>query len=215
MKTRPILFNGEMVRAILDGRKTQTRRVIKPQPVTCDRGPAWAVTNAHRMKPCPYGVPGDRLWVRETWATDGVYDDTRPVLLDEFIEPFYRASGESASRWRPSIHMPRWASRITLEVLSVRVERVQDITITDATAEGRKLGDPTAILQAALDAEAEDWAMARAAGFSQQEIEDGESGGMLAIYWFRRLWDTINAKRGYGWAANPWVWVVGSKVVGG
>lgn len=138
MKERPILFSGPMVRAILDGRKTQTRRIVKPQPtndyvtfmplsselvgVTKHGGP---IDNRGWLH-CPYGKTGDRLWVRETWCPD--------------VEPYtfrYKADGgEPLERWRPSIHMPRWASRITLEVVSVRVERLQDISEEDALAEG-------------------------------------------------------------------------------
>ena len=132
MKERPIIFNGDMVRAILDGRKTQERRPIKPQPIwvgdpsvpfrTKDADPKGIIR-------CPYGAPGDRLWVRETWRMDAVnigaeYRATISALM-EHVAP-----------WTPSIHMPRWASRITLEITAVRVQRVQDITEEDALAEG-------------------------------------------------------------------------------
>lgn len=122
MKERPIIFSGEMVRAILAGRKTQTRRVIKPQPVIQD-GVAFFKTGQR----CPYGQIGDRMWVREAWIRNsGV--------------PAYRADDPSwpgeTPKWKPSIHMPRWASRITLEIVNVRVERLQDITVGDAWAEG-------------------------------------------------------------------------------
>ena len=129
MKERPILFSGPMVRAILDGRKTQTRRPYNPKagfpredgevtPTTAD---AWT-----DYGPCPIGQPGDRLWVRETWT-----QNTSGVI-------WYRADGHSIANglWRPSIHMPRWASRITLEITRVWVERVQDITEEEAKAEG-------------------------------------------------------------------------------
>jgi hypothetical protein len=158
---RPILFSGEMVRAILDGSKTMTRMIVKPQPKghgdywdLYNHGPEWALwLNDNRMSepktwPCPFGAPGDRLWVRETWAAwYGAHDDYGRV--------HYRADGathETDGRgicptpscevppdgivWHPSIHMPRWASRITLEVTSVRLERVRDITEADAIAEG-------------------------------------------------------------------------------
>jgi hypothetical protein len=174
--TRPILFSGAMVRAILDGRKTQTRRIVKPQPEYAQRDgrllrleeinpDLWPTATARLLPSCPYGAPGDRLWVRETWrrAQDGVL--------------YYRAcTGDDSfdgNAWKPSIHMPRAYSRITLEITSVRVERVQDIGPGDAYAEG----------------------------ISEVYPEH-------AVFAFRRLWDSINAERGYGWDANPWVWVV-------
>jgi len=119
MKERPILFSGPMVRAILDGRKTQTRRPVKPQPFV-------ATPSMFDVSKCPIGQPGDRLWVRETWTknTNGVV--------------WYRADRHpiAGGLWRPSIHMPRWASRITLEITRVWVERVQDIMEDGAIREG-------------------------------------------------------------------------------
>ena len=171
VKERPILFSGAMVRAILEGRKTQTRRVVKPtsgphsiEKTICTPG-SLAAFIRHR---CPYGQPGDRLWVREAWWK-------RP---DGSIS--YRADGNDfvaggRPRYSPSIHMPRWASRITLRLTDVRVERVQDISVSDCIAEG--LGYPTDDRYAAVDN-------------------------------FKPLWDSINAARGYGWDANPWVWVL-------
>ena len=184
MKERPIIFNGEMVRAVLDGRKTQTRRVIKPQPKEGQMlledgsiqevGPMGWETVGHVS--CPYGAPGDRLWVREAWQASVRYKDTEHVHCNEYVcdegrripdtsaevtaahevEPeevdLYYASDPydvterdaSASIghawWRPSIHMPRWASRINLLVKDVRVERVQDITEEDCLAEKRGFG---------------------------------------------------------------------------
>lgn len=238
MKERPVLFSGPMVRAILDGRKTQTRRVVK------HRFPVWVmhehwlaghphggefegnwpmVTTDGGPAPirCPCGVPGDRLWVRETHQPHpeagvdypgGCVPSNTTVYAADLSPEDRRESGP----WRPSIHMPRWASRILLEVTEVRVERVQEISAADAHREGRPpwhLGSSEPLIQACKDAEADNWAIARAAGFSQQEIEDGESGHTLSVYWFRRLWDSINAKRGYGWDVNPWVWVVGFRVL--
>jgi hypothetical protein len=159
MNERPILFSGEMVRAILEGRKTQTRRVIKPQ--------------LRINYKCPYGQPGDRLWVRETWQC--FKPNTEEIINPNTVNIralAYRATNEWRGKWRPSIHMPRWASRITLEITAVRVERLQDIGEVDAMREG----DPT--------------------------CENTH------IDWFRALWDSINAKRGYSWESNPWVWVV-------
>lgn len=182
MKEHPILFSGEMVRAILDGRKTQTRRVITPRPVSWDSEPiyntsarGWHFKGGEKYKyKCPYGIPGDRLWVRETWheATP------EPGFL------VYRATYRWPQdfKWKPSIFMPREASRITIEVTDIRVERVQDISDEDVLAEGFRM-DNTAI-------------------FSR-----GYQGAMQI------LWDSINAKRGFGWNANPWVWVVSFKVI--
>lgn len=140
MRERPILFSGPMVRAILEGRKTQTRRVA--MVTRCGvRVPALGCDPAPDAARCPYGVPGDRLWVRETW-----YDNLTarsPEQRASREEVYYRADGlpefegeESEIRWRPSIHMPRWTSRLTLTITDVRVERLQDITEADAQAEG-------------------------------------------------------------------------------
>lgn len=124
---------------------------------------------------CPYGQPGDRLWVRETWAEDG-------------SRYTYRATNETwAWHWAPSIFMPRAASRITLEITDVRVERVQDISEEDARAEGvtRELRGPRTYPD-------------RHAARSHETYRDA----------YMRLWDALNAKRGCGWAVNPWVWVI-------
>ena len=129
MKERPILFGGDMVRAILDGRKTQTRRPVKLDFSGRVRRArrSWHLEDPNAVNACPFGAPGDRLWVRETWAC--------PQTVT-----YYRADEEAllprGEKWTPSIHMPRWASRIALEVTAVRVERVQDITEKDALAEG-------------------------------------------------------------------------------
>ena len=191
MKERPIIFSGEMVRAILDGRKTQTRRVIKPQPEK-QLNYEWRPSRKRYMAAgseealglrladwCPYGRPGGRLWVRETWLER---PDPDPELGG--IEIKYRATGGvdpvEFGGWRPSIYMPRWASRITLEITGVRVELVQRIGLGDITAEG---------IQADLGPAA------------HSTIND-------SYVRFIELWDSINAKRGYGWDTNPWVWVL-------
>lgn len=172
MKQRPILFSSEMVRAILDGRKTQTRRIIKPQPAGED-GPF-----KDYVKDCKYGQPGDRLWVRETWATHPFYNKVRPSdLKPAYTHVFYKAANNvnlSHYAWRPSIFMPRWASRITLEITGVRVERVQEINYGDAVAEGCY-------------------------------FREGETWGRLR---FAQLWATINNEPGKRWEDNPWVWVM-------
>lgn len=125
MNERPIIFSGPMVRAILDGRKTQTRRVVKLNASgrAQRKGRNWHLADPECVLACPYGVPGDRLWVRETWqdGNGGIY---------------YATDGNTAAPWKPSIYMPRWASRITLEVVSVRVERLNEIGEEDAIAEG-------------------------------------------------------------------------------
>jgi hypothetical protein len=203
MKERPILFSGPMVRAILEGRKTVTRRVVKPQPpemsfnlrLVSNDPRSWQEFVDDDYRYCarvPY-APGDRLWVRETfqpiWASDKPGDwetgegyavkymatDARVEYLDDNLDRVTDAA-------KPSIHMPRWASRITLEVTGVRVERLQEITEEGALAEGVrgvKLGH--------LDPEGD--AVAHRTAFVE-------------------LWDGLNAAHGFGWYANPWVWVV-------
>jgi hypothetical protein len=229
MAEKPILFSGEMVRAILDGRKTQTRRVIKfpkhvPDFVTHDiasvnpdgRGDwvAWSprpVTDeqSKKMYPngggfiCPYG-PGDLLWVRETWATWRMYDDVKPSELSEDVSLWWPANGSSRrelhhkpGKNRPSIFMPRWASRITLRVTDVRVERVQDISADDAIFEGAVDAGVVAAYEASEYTEYGD----------EHEIPD------MCIDQFRALWESINGPRGFGWDENPWVWVVEFEMV--
>lgn len=194
MKSRPILFSGTMVRAILDGRKTQTRRVVKGAPVYVtpfigrDNQPTHEfglhytherVINKHVH--CPYGQPGDRLWVRETWGVVcGAGRRTVYRADGDPMQAFY--PGESIPmKWTPSIHMPRWASRLTLEVVNVRVERLQAISEADARAEGFAADSPDApFIVTARDA-------------------------------FRHKWlDLYGAE---SWNANPWVWVVKFKRV--
>ena len=193
MKERPILFSAPMVRAILEGRKTQTRRVVKdlPADVFEEVGRDVLTGEYHFVKgalgytrACRYGERGDRLWVRETW---------RPALehLSECTsskDVRFAASVSEAewaiSRWRPSIHMPRWASRINLDVIGVRVERLQEISEADALAEG---------------------ALQPWTGL------DRGSDTRTARSEFEALWASINGAE--SWAANPWVWVVEFKRV--
>lgn len=212
MKEHPILFSAPMVRAILEGRKTQTRRIVKPQPWgdgeyrTAPQGCAkvrwveeaqeWWFTPAdvedydpspysYMAKTCPYGVVGDHLWVRETWAHFNLWVPGP----SGFGKICYRADGDlrgasgpqgKPDRWRPSIHMPRWACRITLEVTDVRVERLQDISEEDARAEGVMLK-----------------------GTSRY---DGEARDA-----FEALWCSINGAE--SWDANPWCWCISFKVI--
>lgn len=204
MAERPILFSGEMVRAILDGRKTQTRRVMKPKAnekwldwITDKNGNRLYDSNGDKRLlissengkeiSCPYGAPGDLLWVRETWVEWDAGIAYRADTLD-------RNGVESADnkrcrldygvKWKPSIHMPRKASRITLRVTDVWVERVQEISEADARAEG------TTPLPSAVSSPESKWL------------------GLRYTPAFAMLWNDINAARGYGWDANPWVWVV-------
>lgn len=210
MADRPILFSAPMVCALLEGRKTQTRRLLTPlrtAPSLPDDASSWTLhLNAEGfaclsredghgvagfpLPRCPYGAPGDRLWVREAWARRLDEDHLRADQLEGqwawyWADPQTCNTGcaGAAGKRRPSIFMPRWASRVTLEVTGVRVERLQDITADDVTAEG-------------LDEE--------------DICCDGECGATpcsLAVPAFARLWDSINGKRA-PWASNPWVWVV-------
>jgi hypothetical protein len=195
-KERPIIFSAESVRAILEGRKTQTRRIVKPQPsfiteanlvftgseelflAHCPEG--------NRLVKCPYGETGDHLWVRESW-----FAYPSGIVLDEYCV-FYKASddGLSAFKWRSPIHMPRWASRIALAITDIRVERVQDITVEDAMAEGVGCDNEIRNPDPALRESIENWNLP------------------YAQYLYKELWDGFNAKRGCGWDANPWVWVI-------
>lgn len=224
MREYPILFSGEMVRALLDGRKTQTRRVIKPQPTRMayaggvfSMGAIGFVGDEGKTFLCPYGKPGDRLWVRETWApmcrnADPICQCTEDYEYREnhYIEyradtgnpypgqwPIDEARGNpDAPKWCPSIHMPRWASRITLDVVRVRVERLQEISRDDAIAEG--LYSFTSNLGAKNSSPVRFYSASK-----------GDEGGyMNPVEAFENLWDSINAKRGYGWDVNPWVWVI-------
>lgn len=211
MAELPIMFSGPMVRAILDGRKTVTRRLVKPLGAVelSDRhlrgvhayhdGDLRAVFDHADDEPIgvrsPYGKPGDQLWVRETWGlwrsgrgswlTESVVGVHRGVL-DTWTVAF-RADGEAdGARWRPSIHMPRWASRITLDVVAVSVERLHDITEEDAAREGVEPMDGL-------------WANYMCPPEPAPLTSD-------AIGSFASLWEHINGAG--SWAANPWVWRV-------
>lgn len=269
MKERPILFSSEMVRAILDGRKTMTRRVVRFSGHPMFGGVTGQVQEHHEMKACyamprggfvfwsgdpgkefsdyvykdsdvglrcPYGQPGDRLWVRETWKPGAWRDDGR-IAIDYKASPeltqtpwvripndvmdkkfnnlwhswsneaeeaglvadddgyYLWEPGQSPLKWRPSIFMPRWASRITLEIVSVRVEKLQDISGKECYLEGidgsflaYEEASPAQLLELATN-----------------QIRDK----------FSLLWNSINEKRGFGWDVNPWVWVIEFQKVGG
>lgn len=220
IKERPTLFSAPMVRAILDGRKTVTRRAVKkPAALDCLAAgfePSF-LTLPGNADLCPYGKPGDRLWVRETFALlgneDGVCVDWNDNLVkgDEHAAArIYRASCtvgdyglwqipdkaewkpdtdelQYEGAWRPSIHMPRWASRILLEITDVRVERLQDITYEQAAAEGVHRGP------------LREWCAS----------DEGGACHKYPVPAFRDLWQSV----GGDWQANPWVWVVEFKQV--
>ena len=202
MKARPILFSDAMVRAILDRKKTQTRRVVKiptwGNDLFLGSGRPYAIcrpTTCLAEVHCPYGVVGDRLWVRESgWERPERTPRQMRDGADTWPPYCYAADGENADElkawgWkrRPSIHMPRWASRITLEIADVRVERVQTISERDAEAEGVAPAYERRVYPSAYAAKVETYRQ----GFSL-------------------LWDSINGKRpGCSWSDNPWVWVIG------
>jgi hypothetical protein len=213
MKERPILFSGAMVRALLDGSKTQTRRVMKPQPTMYEPGQCIAVSDmTNDALVCPYGQPGDRLWVRETWVCDDYRLQQGPYVEVPGAREalFYRADNEQPFEapegkfWKPSIHMPRWASRILLEIVSVRVERLQDCSQTDAISEG------------ALHIRNQAWDREHFPAWRYLFDEAVAAGkkppiGPSAVQAYQALWQSINGPG--SWDANPWVWVVEFKRV--
>ncbi len=254
-KERPIIFSAPMIRAILEGRKTVTRRVVKPQPEFRDvQGlfASWAFKggllypNAKNdvLALCPYGQPGDQLWLREAWrpaawrdegrvavdyraspeqnrtpwldVPEGTWAEMWPRLTDEALaaldagrgsirsegDGFRWDRGDSPCRWRPSIHMPRWASRITLEVTSVRVERLQDISEDDAIAEGLHRIEIDSGYRDSYSATPSTWA---------QVVEQEVAAYNDPTRAYRDLWESINGAG--SWDANPWVWVINFKRV--
>ncbi|MBN1348396.1 hypothetical protein JXJ21_03240 [candidate division KSB1 bacterium] len=200
MKEHPIIFNGEMVLAILDGSKKQTRRPVKPQPPFEFRWLGWTNPDPidkerpkamwvddlsnwkriHELK-SPFGIPGDHLWIKEVWHQHPIDDFDDPGLI------CYKASTiciGSGINWRSSRFMPRWASRINLEIVNVRVERLQEISKQDAIDEGMYCGFIA----------------------GKYNFSIGACDAYTANY--RASWDNIYAKRGYPWESNPWVWVI-------
>lgn len=224
MKERPILFSGSMVKPILEGRKTQTRRVVKNSegwneaPDVMDGVPFWDYAtnydgevqhNTQYGKPCPYGKPGDILYVKETWLPEIAHScsvdscdcsDVWVNYLADGLNIYYR-DHEIPPHWTmpaaslkgknvPSLFMPRWASRILLEITEVRVERLNDISQSDAIAEGAPPSHPT------IDN------VSREFGFTDWSRS-----------WFGQTWESINGKD--SWNANPWVWVITFKKIEG
>jgi len=193
---RPILFSAPMVRAILAGTKTQTRRIIKCPPhyqiEEKDDGKPWpwmydSERDRDHFMPCPYGEPGTRLWVREAWRAVWSSDDEPPRAFNAGYRFWYEADAphqDGFGKLRPSIHMPRCASRITLEVTGVRVEKLQDISEADAMAEGVALHDD--------------------GKFTDYMSPTGYAGNAVSSY--RSLWTSINGPS--SWEANPYVWAV-------
>lgn len=212
MIERPILFSASMVQAILAGNKTQTRRVAQnvrhpdlgnwytPGALVLEHEPQHVIERA-----CPYGEPGDQLWVRETWQGPLLDEDQREVFRQDGSDAFkkpefcaYRATDTLAAidddgnelGWRPSIHMPRWASRIQLEITAIRIERLQDISEEDAKAEGADClisDNVTPETRAMLS-------------FPLMENGSPYRNG------FAHLWELINGDD--AWDKNPWVWVI-------
>lgn len=234
MKERPILFSATMVRAIIEGRKTQTRRVMNVQPLIDSCQLARCISSSDSKKvnkfhwvnvdrsdnykdnryfTCPYGQAGDRLWVRETFCPiypqDPTYNGGEPIEYD------YAATYKHGDRlgdfvcikkvWKPSIHMPRCASRITLEITGVRVERLQDISEADAVAEG--------ISRITKDGRLFKHGIPDRDGLPGND-DDGWHWQEWEVYprdAYQTLWESINGPE--SWDSNPWVWVVEFKKV--
>ena len=233
MKEKPIIFSGEMIKAILDGKKTMTRRVIKSNhdlsrythvDFDIDGDNKWELARINDLKRTytkignPYGNVGDRLWVRETWIQG--YDD--PLIESEgddenAVSIIYKADGkeeyrtcsaETAENWgdfsadsemvgfKSPIHMPRWASRILLEITDIRVERLNDISEADCEKEGFRFYPLSRICFKPC---------------STKHPSGHGSNNYKSI--FGEYWDTLNAKKGYQWSSNPWVWVIEFKKV--
>jgi hypothetical protein len=218
---KPILFSASMIRAILDGKKTQTRRIVKPQPPQWAGVPSlvvgeWvAIEGVHPVGECesvncshlqhrestysikcPFGKIGDSLWVRETWGVASIYDPVKPSDLEPngMKVSYFATDSHEGVKGRPSIFMPRWASRINLEITGIRVERLQDISEADALAEG----------------------------ITYALAEDLLSGGVVNYdepahftpyrykWGYKQLWNQINGEN--AWAENPFVWCISFEV---
>ena len=221
---RPILFCGSMVRAIIDGRKTQTRRVIKPPRKAFEfnsvfRGVGdgmWHIADIDQPMgepaecwneteiTCPYGEPGDRLWVKETWAIldgnrhfQGSVERAEDLFIARRGNIHWKADAltPNIGPWRPSIFMPRWASRIILEIVNIRAEKIQCISDADAIANGIERIGGAACLNP--------WT-----NYLKGKPGEMKYNCSSPRRSFQTLWDSINKTRGYKWEANPWVWVI-------
>ena len=220
MKERPILFSAPMVRAILAGRKTQTRRAVKPRKDVafgCLMQPHELAgeVNSGIFENCPYGQPGDRLWVRENfqplfadgienhwetdWKTGKGYSVSYPAT--DGVQEFFNLDDELSSSCKPSIHMPRWASRILLEIRGIRIELLNDISKADATAEGIESVRVSEKCFRCVD-------YLRVGKTDQKEATVGNE-----VKSYATLWESINGPG--SWDANPWVWVVEFKKLEG
>lgn len=220
VKERPIIFSGEMVKAILDGKKTMTRRAVKTQPrdecteiatSACFGHVEYRSTSEDRQTQsilakikCPYGKIGDRLWVRETHhvvggTADYEIEEIKQGLQDIKNFASYKADGYGNpcdGGWASPMFMPRWASRILLEITDIRVERLNDISEADCEKEGFRFYPLSRICFKPC---------------STKHPSGHGSNNYKSI--FGEYWDTLNAKKGYPWSSNPWVWVVEFKVV--
>ena len=186
MRERPIIMDAASVRAILNGRKMMTRRVVK-FPVKL-KYLECSLSYIEKDEPavidnCPYGHIGDRLWVRETWAKATPYQEAVYKSTYKFPQDFKR-------EWKSPTCMPRWASRILLEITNIRVERLQDISEEDAEKEGFVSSARKVFIEGHED-----------------------YYGLYATDKFMKSWRNLNAKRGFPWELNPWVWVIEFKVV--
>lgn len=191
MKERPILFSAPMVRALLAGTKTQTRRPLKQVQIRSEAMPEPEWRSVHTL--CPYGQPGGRLWVREAWRSGRLTDRFAPREMTPH-PVWYEADGPAPDacngKLRPGMFMPRWASRITLEVTGVRVEQLQNISEADARAEGSPCVDEV----------------------SGREVlfPDASKCGTFKLG-YRCVWDSINGPG--AWDLNPYVWCISFRVL--
>lgn len=201
MKERGIIFNAEMVRAILDERKTQTRRIVKnvmpdngiwlKKPTKTRSGTTTHVLDAPKHNLCPLGKIGDHLWVRETfngfWLNNSEIQEIKDGVSSALELCSYKADypdgSKSVEGWTPSIHMPRWASRITLEITNIQVEKLQDISKQDAISEGAPQGHYSIDI------------ISKRFGFPD-----------FSRSWFAQIWMDIYGED--SWSSNPWVWVI-------
>ncbi|MFA5378198.1 MAG: hypothetical protein WC455_20765 [Dehalococcoidia bacterium] len=216
MKKHPILMSTTMIQAILDGRKTQTRRVIKPQPTisACGlilHGAEWLeqymtseneivhIGDYSKRHRCPYGQVGDHLWCKETWASDCTCEN--PECNGVIYKAGY-AGKIIPDKWRPSIFLPRKFSRLTLEITEIRVQRVQEITDKEIQAEGVEV----------TFFEPGEFGIANPCATGVVDLPNGYTIYTTARGCFTALWNSINGKK-YPWESNPYVWAITFKVI--